>query len=600
LGKNAGFSAKANLAQEAKDGIIYFGGNSNESYLYAYNPNSNKVENISLPLPFQTRSKIRVLDLAIDYENKVWLATSEGLLKYDKEKKEIKRVHLGVNYTYEEITAVDLMPDSSLWLSTEIFGLIRYKNNDFALFDESSGLTIKSFNQRAMLIDNEGYLWVGTPKGIEISQIPFPQPKPTNQPMVLDGENLLKKSKKNGKYIYIVSSDSKINFRFHSLTYPPVDVQYQTRIAQLGGNWSDIDESEDFVVNNLAEGDYVLQVRSKQRGGHTWSEPLNIDINVQTVWYKTAVAMFAYILILFGLIYSFIKWNERRLRLKNEHLEELIETRTREITNQKEEIEAQKDEMERVNVRLQEVNEEKNYYVGVVAHDLKSPLNRIKALIELIHLEKDVFSDSIEQYLSLISTSIDHQRAIVTDILDLQAIESQKINFNMEELAIVPFMKEVTSEFEPSANKKYLKLHFDSHISNQAQIEVDSHYFQQIVENLISNAIKFSSQGKNIFVILDEVDNHIQISVKDEGPGLSEEDKSKLFQKFQKLSARPTAGEKSNGLGLSIVKLFAESMGGKVWCESEERKGATFKVQIPKVQLQNQSAEKREVKLGKV
>jgi signal transduction histidine kinase len=102
----------------------------------------------------------------------------------------------------------------------------------------------------------------------------------------------------------------------------------------------------------------------------------------------------------------------------------------------------------------------------------------------------------------------------------------------------------------------------------------------QVLENLISNAVKYSPPGKNIFVRLRQQSGAIRLEVQDEGPGLSGEDQKKLFGKFARLSAKPTGGEHSTGLGLSIVKKMVEALTGRVWCESEPGRGATFIVEL--------------------
>jgi len=103
----------------------------------------------------------------------------------------------------------------------------------------------------------------------------------------------------------------------------------------------------------------------------------------------------------------------------------------------------------------------------------------------------------------------------------------------------------------------------------------------QVLENLVSNAVKYSPPGRDIFVRLQRHAQVVRVEVQDQGPGLSAEDQKKLFGKFARLSAKPTGGEHSTGLGLSIVKKMVEAMNGKVWCESEPGHGATFIVEFP-------------------
>jgi signal transduction histidine kinase len=103
----------------------------------------------------------------------------------------------------------------------------------------------------------------------------------------------------------------------------------------------------------------------------------------------------------------------------------------------------------------------------------------------------------------------------------------------------------------------------------------------QVLDNIISNAVKYSPHRKNIFIRLKSSSEAVRIEIQDEGPGISPDDMQKLFGKFARLSARPTGGEHSTGLGLSIVKKMVEAMNGRVWCESELGKGATFIVELP-------------------
>src|SRR5690606_20865488 len=124
--------------------------------------------------------------------------------------------------------------------------------------------------------------------------------------------------------------------------------------------------------------------------------------------------------------------------------------------------------------------------------------------------------------------------------------------------------------------------HFEN-AENEKEVNVDQFYTKHIFENLISNAIKFSPVGKNVYVHLYYEDEKLKVEIKDEGPGISPEDMKKIFRKYQKLSARPTAGERSTGLGLSIVKKYVDLMNGKVWCKSTLGQGSTFIVEFNKV-----------------
>jgi signal transduction histidine kinase len=154
-------------------------------------------------------------------------------------------------------------------------------------------------------------------------------------------------------------------------------------------------------------------------------------------------------------------------------------------------------------------------------------------------------------------------------------------------------LQQTISNTQASAAKKYIQVHFATS-TTESYAALDWGYATQIFENLLSNAVKFSPAYKHIYVQVQEMAEQIQISIEDEGPGFSTEDLTKLFGKFQKLSARPTGGETSTGLGLSIVKKYVEAMQGSIRCESNQGHGAKFvltfgKYTLPQTEIIEQS-----------
>ena len=171
---------------------------------------------------------------------------------------------------------------------------------------------------------------------------------------------------------------------------------------------------------------------------------------------------------------------------------------------------------------------------------------------------------------------------MITNILDIDTIENNRVKIFMDEVSISPLVNQVVQSFDKQAAKKNISLSFTT--SNEKSIvRGDPLFLIQVFENLLSNAIKFSEKGKPVETTIVEVNGKVLISVQDHGPGLTEKDLQKVFKKFQRLSAQPTGGEGSLGLGLSIVKKYVELMAGRVWCESQPHHGATFTVEFNKV-----------------
>jgi signal transduction histidine kinase len=169
---------------------------------------------------------------------------------------------------------------------------------------------------------------------------------------------------------------------------------------------------------------------------------------------------------------------------------------------------------------------------------------------------------------------------MVQNLLDANRIERGEMKLNLAPADLRPTLNSVVETQRAPAAAKQQTIHLESD-PVPAVVLVDSSIIVQVLENLVSNAMKYSPPGKNIFVRLKKQAQGARVEVQDEGPGLSAEDQKKLFGKFARLSAKPTGGEHSTGLGLSIVKKMVEAMNGKVWCESELGRGATFIVEFP-------------------
>ncbi len=224
---------------------------------------------------------------------------------------------------------------------------------------------------------------------------------------------------------------------------------------------------------------------------------------------------------------------------------------------------------------LLSINEEKNNLINILAHDLRNPLATAMSMTELVRFERNNLSAEQYQASEIIWRGLTRMNDMISKILDIKAIESQKINLDFEVLDVRELLVPVEKLFETKAEEKNIRLYFESDV-DEPLIKVDRSYMIQVMENLVSNALKFSPSHRNVFIRIFEVEEWVHISVRDEGPGIPENEFDNLFKKYKKLSPRPTAGEQSIGLGLSIVKKYVEVMGGKVWCESKSGKGSEF------------------------
>ncbi|HTJ49147.1 MAG TPA: HAMP domain-containing sensor histidine kinase, partial [Cyclobacteriaceae bacterium] len=273
-------------------------------------------------------------------------------------------------------------------------------------------------------------------------------------------------------------------------------------------------------------------------------------------------------------VVGFIQWlNSKKRREINQKLTQ----KNVEIQKQREEIVRQNDKLSKRNQQLSEINYEKDTLMSIVAHDLKSPLNRIKGLTELMELEGGL-KDAQLAYLRMSKDATRAGLDLITDLLDVHMLEENTLpNYSSFDISV--FLLEKIKEFTPAAEAKGIHLRITQVMNDEVILDID--YLGRIVDNLLSNAIKFSNRDTIVDVAAWKVTSHIWISIKDQGPGFSDRDKVLLFQKFKKLSARPTAGETSNGLGLAIVKTLIDRMKGEIQLNSETNKGSEFIIKLP-------------------
>lgn len=242
--------------------------------------------------------------------------------------------------------------------------------------------------------------------------------------------------------------------------------------------------------------------------------------------------------------------------------------RARKAANQKLEIQ---------NKQLVDLNNEKDSLMGIVAHDLRTPLSNIKNIADIVP-EMGELNAKQTKYLGLIQASSHSGLDLISELLDVHSLESTK-EPRYKSVELKRFLAQHHSYFNTTASAKSITLTLEE--TPETNIQTDPDWLGRSIDNLVSNAIKFSPKGSTVKISSGITDDQLWISISDQGPGFSEEDKAKVFQKFKKLSARPTAGETSNGLGLSIVKTLVERLRGSVTLLSEKGKGSEFIIRLP-------------------
>lgn len=249
-----------------------------------------------------------------------------------------------------------------------------------------------------------------------------------------------------------------------------------------------------------------------------------------------------------------------------------------------------KDELARANSELQKLNssltkavEEKNALLQISAHDLKNPLTSALSIIEIFERNDDIPREKRVDLLKTARFSLETAARITNDLVELQKFEEEDIKLKTSPFDAVESAKNILERYSIRLKTKNIK---SSIIAPPSLIVFsDKIKFERVLDNLVSNAVKFTKLGGEICVKIDFIekgdDAAIYAEVIDQGPGLTEHDRSRLFKKFEKLSAKPTGGETSTGLGLSIAKFLAKALDGDLRVESKLGEGSTFIAEIP-------------------
>jgi PAS domain S-box-containing protein len=232
------------------------------------------------------------------------------------------------------------------------------------------------------------------------------------------------------------------------------------------------------------------------------------------------------------------------------------------------------------NKKLNKLNALKNKFLGIASHDLRNPLYAIMSYSNLLaDGSLGEINDQQRTALQKVAKSGEFMCDLLNNLLDVSQIESGQFSLKKSQQDINTLVMDQVDKNQLAAKEKNIALHFKSGVS--PILTVDPCSMIQVVDNIIGNAIKFSPKNTKIHIKTETSNNHFRFSVKDEGPGISEENQKLAFGDFQTLGSKPTGGEKSTGLGLSISKKLIQLHGGKVGIFSQEGKGSTFYFELP-------------------
>jgi signal transduction histidine kinase/ligand-binding sensor domain-containing protein len=537
---------------------MYVTSNGEGSYLFHKPEHDSVFRNVSLPVNFVRQGDFNVTDLAWT-DDDLWLATSEGLLRYDGDT--IVRMNLGEVYTTLPVKAVKRLGDQLVF--NNAVGLFRFNpvSGDYWLYDESNGLPSNTITTRGLFVDNLQRIWVGTSVGLAHSSRTLLIDEPTTSPRFL-GVRVNGTPVRFSKTLN-VPFGAFLDVTVNSITFPTSNVQIQYRLPELDSSWR-LAEGNHLTLSNLSAGLYTIETRAKKNGGYSWSKVNKLAFVVgepfwQESWF-TGSAMFAVIVIAW-ISYAFASFFNRRRR---QQLENLVNLRTSELKT--------------INDELSMRNSELDRFVYSASHDLSAPLKSIRGLVTVARMDKPDAGQA--SYLDMIERSVIKLEVFIRDVINYSRntrmpVENTLINFE-------EFVQVLIDDHQHSAN--FDKIKFEINDELQSPLVSDEMRLKIVFNNLLSNAIKFHmvNDDRQPFVRIkaEETNEAFIFSFLDNGRGIPDALKDKIFEMF----FRATDSVQGSGLGLYILRETVYRMNGKVEVVTKLEFGTNFVITLPKDQ----------------
>jgi signal transduction histidine kinase/ligand-binding sensor domain-containing protein/DNA-binding response OmpR family regulator len=512
-----------------------------------------------------------------DNSGNFWIGTEEGgLHKFDRKSEKFIRYKEEDGLPSNSIKGILGDDQGNLWLSTGD-GLSNFnpKTKTFKNYSTKDGLQSAYFQAGAYFKNKNGEMFFGGNNGfnsfypdsikenIRIPPVVITDFQLFNNsvPVGLDtntNRTILTKTITETNEIELTYKDYIISFEFAALDFhTPGKNQYAYILEGFDKEWNYTDANKRFATyTNLDPGEYTLKVKGSNNDG-IWNETgTSIKLVITPPWWTTWWAYILYILFGLGLLYSLRRYELNRTRLKSQVKLDEVKLKEREETDRM-----------------------KSRFFANISHEFRTPLTLILGPTEKVLSESK--DNETKKQLSIVKRSAKHLLGLINQLLDLSKLEAGKLELKAARANIVPFIKGITMSFESAAERKDITLKVKSS-NDEIELYFDKEKMTKIMTNLLSNAFKFTPEGGQIKVSIDAGENNsITIKVRDTGVGISEEELSKLFDRFYQVDSSQTREHEGTGIGLALTKELVELHHGTISADSKLGEWTEFTIELP-------------------
>ncbi|NUQ82804.1 MAG: hypothetical protein HUU10_14455 [Bacteroidetes bacterium] len=562
FGPTEGIVSPVNTIRPQPDGTVLIGGTGPGTLLYRYSPENRTINNISGPVQTGSGSVLEVYDVMAFGEDSLVIATNHGLFRGNE--RGYSRLFPAEPSDLLVVRALDTTRNGDLLAASER-GLHVWSGGEWISFNTASGLPAIPVLNQGMICDEDNHVIVLSTRQAVMAPLGG-NLKQTPRPVVTRIEGI---PDEDGSY----RSGESLELYFATPVYPWVPVVYQMKQAGSPQGWQPVKSPGYLVFSNPQPGTMTILIRA-QRPGSLWSQPASVSVVLKSVWYQSPMAVgvmiTAGLTILIGLLLLYHRFRLRTIHLRQAHLEEMVSQRTAELDKHSKEI-------SRKNEELLKAHRMKSDLLAISSHELKNPLTAVIGYADI--LKKSATSPSEMNRLNEIILAASRMLRVVNGLLESEAIDSGNRKLVFSEFSLTECVQSIISQHGIAREKKNQSVALTT--PGPVQLMADRQALEEVVDNLLSNAIKYAPRDSEIRVCISHSEEEVSLSVSDEGPGIPDQVRSRLFQRFEKLGSVPTGGEFSSGLGLSIAHDLVVLHGGRIEVRSEPGKGTTFDVYLP-------------------
>ncbi|MFK7773527.1 MAG: ATP-binding protein [Saprospiraceae bacterium] len=515
----------------------------------------------------------RILSLAELRNGKIWVGTSaSGIYELDPDNLSKENV---INFDQkngmpdDKINGMLVDDFGNVWINTTR-GLVKYyaEYQHFTQFGKENGLENTFLNYGLEQLANNDLI-IGQPFAFSIlkpkNTIDYDDPHQVYfSALEVNGEEYSTEQNLNVlDRLVLQREENYFKLKFSANYYDDQDkVSYRYILENYDRDWTTVKGGEaEAYFTNVPAGKYKFKVTGVNREGNKNSETTELNIVIRPYWYGRTFMKIFYILASIGLLVFFWKAQRRRYILNAE-------------------LEMEKNEA----TRLKELDGIKSRFFTDVSHELRTPLTLILGPITSLLKSKDLTNQQFT-LLKLAQQNGKDILKLIGSILDLSKMESGKLALENRPIALFPFIRRTVTNFESHAERSNIQFSFQYKIPQELHVELDKSKLEIVLNNLISNALKFTEAEGSVLFLAEDLENVFQFSIKDSGRGIHKKDLPHVFDRFYQSQQLGALTEGGTGIGLAVSQEYIKLMGGKIWVESEIGKGSTFFIQIPRKEI---------------